>query len=102
MTTYLQVHVPEVAALADKVDLSKPTALNSDSSSSGSSSSSSSDSSASSASSDSDSDSEVEKKKRYTCTYTLIYNRYHFKFGHFKIVSFKGSFMKHYWGVEAF
>ena len=34
---------PDVAALADKVDLTKPTGFNSDSSSSGSSSSSSSD-----------------------------------------------------------
>jgi len=60
---YAQVHFPDVAVIADKVDLSKPTILNSDSSSSGSSSSSSSDSSSDSEPS-SGSDSEDTRKKR--------------------------------------
>jgi len=59
----LKVHFPDVAVIADKVDLSKPTILNSDSSSSGSSSSSSSDSSSDSEPS-SGSDSEDTRKKR--------------------------------------
>ena len=57
-----QQRLPELAAIADRVDMSKPTPLHSDSSSSGSSSSSSSDDS--SASSGSDSDNEVARKKR--------------------------------------
>lgn len=58
----LKIHCPEIAAMADKVDLRVPTVLNSDSSSSDSSSSSS--SSDSSCDSESDSD-ESRSRKRY-------------------------------------
>ena len=57
-----QARRPELAAIADKVDLSQPTMLNSDSSSSGSSSSSSSSSDSSADSSDSDNESQPKKR----------------------------------------
>lgn len=59
-----QKHLPEIAAVADAVDLSQPTILNSDSSSSGSSSSSSSSEDEGSADSSPSSDSEADRKQR--------------------------------------
>ncbi|ELU10108.1 hypothetical protein CAPTEDRAFT_149082 [Capitella teleta] len=65
----LKQHAPDVADVADKVDLSQPTFINSDSSSSGSSSSSSSssddDGSADSSSSSASDGSREKRKKRY-------------------------------------
>ena len=58
--------------VADRVDLSKPTPLHSDSSSSGSSSSSSDDSDEGTSDTDSDSDKEVAKKKRWVLFMQLI------------------------------
>lgn len=66
----LQKERPEVAAIADKVDLNKPTGFNSDSSSSGSSSSSSSECSTCE-SSDSEDDNQKSKTKRSDFTYSL-------------------------------
>ena len=69
MCRALQSKLPHVAALADAVDMSKPSGMNSDSSSScSSSSSSSSDSSDDSECSDSESDcTNNPTKKRYVC-----------------------------------
>ena len=60
----LQASHPEIAAIADSVDLSKPTILHSDSSSSGSSSSSSSSCCSSSSDSDDSSSSQTSAVKR--------------------------------------
>lgn len=60
----LKSKLPHVAAMADKVDLSQPTILNSDSSSGSSSSSSSSDSSADSSSDESQSTTQSHNNKR--------------------------------------
>ena len=59
MFKMLQRERPDVAAIADTIDLSKPTGFNSDSSSSGSSSSSSSDES-------SDNEERKYRSKRYS------------------------------------
>ena len=63
MCPVLQASHPEIAAIADSVDLSKPTILHSDSSSSGSSSSSSSCSSSSDSDDSSSSQTSAVKKR---------------------------------------
>ena len=61
-----QKHLPSVAALADQVDMSKPSGMNSDSSSSCSSSSSSSSGSSSDSSDDSTVSDTDDRRKRYS------------------------------------